>query len=383
MYNDFLKPVSEELQDFAKSCNSFALGQAIKFREDVIEIDEKSNDKIAIIGVTESRSKQKDLIEDVDFSLVRTQLYELQMGNWSIDLYDFGDVVYYDDKAETEKVFREVTNGLIRDGYVVVILGGNPSLGYQQYRAYDEIVDKVYYLTIDHKLRLGKDEAQTTENNYLTKIISNEPFNLLDYTNIGFQTYFVAQEKLDLLDQLNFDAVRLGVISENVKEIEPYSRDANAALLNLSSLQGSDFSSSKNMTPNGFTSREICALTRYLGFSNKLTSLYVCDYIENYKKLDHLLIAQMIWYFIDGKNHRPEIKSFEDTQYFEKIFVPTEGYNYIFYRNIFTNQLWIEVDNTVDGERKIEIISCSEKDYEQALNGEIPNRWWKYFKKFY
>lgn len=383
MYKDFLKPVSEELQDFAKSCNSFALGQAIKFREDVIKIDEKSNDKIAIIGVTESRSKQKDLIEDVDFSLVRTQLYELQMGNWSIDLYDFGDVVYYDDKAETEKVFREVTNGLIRDGYVVVILGGNPSLGYQQYRAYDEIVDKVYYLTIDHKLRLGKDEAQTTENNYLTKIISNEPFNLLDYTNIGFQTYFVAQEKLDLLDQLNFDAVRLGVISENVKEIEPYSRDANAALLNLSSLQGSDFSSSKKMTPNGFTSREICALTRYLGFSNKLTSLYVCDYIENYKKLDHLLIAQMIWYFIDGKNHRPEIKSFEDTQYFEKIFVPTEGYNYIFYRNIFTNQLWIEVDNTVDGERKIEIISCSEKDYEQALNGEIPNRWWKYFKKFY
>ncbi len=383
MYKDFLKPVSEELQDFAKSCNSFALGQVIKFREDVIEIDEKSNDKIAIIGVTEFRSKQKDLIEDVDFSLVRTQLYELQMGNWSIDLYDFGDVIYYDDKAETEKVFREVTNGLIRDGYVVVILGGNPSLGYQQYRAYDEIVDKVYYLTIDHKLRLGKDEVQTTENNYLTKIISNEPFNLLDYTNIGFQTYFVAQEKLDLLDQLNFDAVRLGIISENVKEIEPYSRDANAALLNLSSLQGSDFSSSKNMTPNGFTSREICALTRYLGFSNKLTSLYVCDYIENYKKLDHLLISQMIWYFIDGKNHRPEIKSFEDTQYFEKIFVPTEGYNYIFYRNIFTNQLWIEVDNTVDGERKIEIISCSEKDYEQALNGGIPNRWWKYFKKFY
>ena len=383
MYNDFLKPVSEELQDFAKSCNSFALGTSIKFRKNVLETAENTNDKIAIIGVTESRSKQKDLIEDVDFSLIRTQLYELQMGNWSIDLYDFGDVNYYDDKHETEKVFREVTNGLIRDGYNVVILGGNPSLGYQQYRAYDELVDKINYLTIDHKLRLGKDEAQTTETNYLTKIISNEPFNLLDYTNIGFQTYFVAQEKLDLLDQLNFEAVRLGVISENLKEIEPYSRDIHAALLNLSSLQGSDFSSSKNMTPNGFTSREICALTRYLGFSNKLSSLYVCDYIENYKKLDHLLIAQMTWYFIDGKNHRPEIKSFDDTQYFEKIFVPTEGYNYIFYRNTVTNQLWIEVDNTIDGERKFEIISCSEKDYEQALNGEIPNRWWKYFKKFY
>ena len=91
----------------------------------------------------------------------------------------------------------------------------------------------------------------------------------------------------------------------------------------------------------------------------------------------------MIWYFIDGKNHRPEIKSFDDTQYFDKIFVPTEGYNYIFYRNVYTNQWWIEVDNTVDNERKVEIISCSEKDYQQALDGEIPNRWWKYFKKFY
>ena len=383
MYKDFLKPVTEELQDFAKSCNSFSLGASIKFQEDILEIEENATDKIAIIGVTESRSKQKDLIEDVEFSLIRTQLYELQMGNWTIDLYDFGDINYYDDKHETETVFREVTNGLIKDGYIVVILGGSPSLGYQQYRAYDEVINKINYLSIDYKLRLGNDESQTTDQNYLTKIISNAPFNLLDYTNIGFQTYFVAQEKQDLIHQLNFEAIRLGVIAESVKEVEPFSRETNAALINLSSLQGSDFSSTKNMTPNGFTSREICAIARYLGFSNKLTSLYVCDYIENYKKLDHFLVAQMIWYFIDGKNHRPEIKSFDDTQYFDKIFVPTEGYNYIFYRNVYTNQWWIEVDNTVDGERSFEIISCSEKDYEQALNGEIPNRWWKYFKKFY
>ena len=383
MYKDFLTPVSEELQDFAKSCNSFSLGASMKFQENILEIEENVTDKIAIIGVTESRSKQKDLIEDVEFNLIRTQLYELQMGDWTLDLYDFGDIHYYADKHETESVFREVTNGLIRDGYIVVILGGSPSLGYQQYRAYDEVVNKVYYLSIDHQLRLGKDEEQTTDRNYLTKIISNEPFNLLDYTNIGFQTYFVAQEKLDLINQLNFEAVRLGIIAESVKEIESFSRDANAALVNLSSIQGSCFSSTKNMTPNGFTPREICALTRYLGFSNKLTSIYVCDYIENYKKLDHLLVAQMIWYFIDGKNHCPEIKSFDDTQYFDKIFVPTEGNNYIFYRNVYTNQWWIEVDNTIDNERKVEIISCSEKDYQQALDGEIPNRWWKYFKKFY
>ena len=199
MYKDFLKPVTEELQDFAKSCNSFSLGASIKFQEDILEIEENAIDKIAIIGVTESRSKQKDLIEDFECILIITQLYELQMGTWTIDLYDFGDINDHDDKHETETVFREVTNGLIKDGYIVVILGGSPSLGYQQYRAYDEVINKINYLSIDYKLRLGNDESQTTDQNYLTKIISNEPFNLLDYTNIGFQTYFVAQEKLDLI----------------------------------------------------------------------------------------------------------------------------------------------------------------------------------------
>ena len=72
-------------------------------------------------------------------------------------------------------------------------------------------------------------------------------------------------EKQDLIQQLNFEAIRLGVIAESVKEIEPFSRDVNAALINLSSMQGTDFSSTKNMTPNGFTSREICAIARYLG----------------------------------------------------------------------------------------------------------------------
>ena len=79
MYKDFLTPVSEELQDFAKSCNSFSLGASMKFQENILEIEENVTDKIAIIGVTESRSKQKDLIEDVEFNLIRTQLYELQM----------------------------------------------------------------------------------------------------------------------------------------------------------------------------------------------------------------------------------------------------------------------------------------------------------------
>ena len=60
MFTDYLKPVSKELQDFAKSCNSFCLGGSLNFEQDVL-IDKKTTnngiDKIAIIGVQETRSK--------------------------------------------------------------------------------------------------------------------------------------------------------------------------------------------------------------------------------------------------------------------------------------------------------------------------------------
>jgi len=142
MYKDFLKPVSEELQDFAKSCNSFSLGTSIKFREDFIKED-SIDKKIALIGVTEPRSKQNDVIEDVDFNLIRTQLYELQLGNWNIDLYDLGDLIFNDNKSESETIFEKVLHGLLKDKYIVIILGGSPSLGYYQYRSYDNIINKI------------------------------------------------------------------------------------------------------------------------------------------------------------------------------------------------------------------------------------------------
>jgi hypothetical protein len=43
---------------------------------------------------------------------------------------------------------------------------------------------------------------------YLTKII-DEPNNLFNYCNIGYQTYYNSQEEIDLIEKLFFDAYRL------------------------------------------------------------------------------------------------------------------------------------------------------------------------------
>ena len=47
MFADFLKPVSKELQDFAKSCNSFCLGSFVKFTEELnIGLNSSTEDKL-------------------------------------------------------------------------------------------------------------------------------------------------------------------------------------------------------------------------------------------------------------------------------------------------------------------------------------------------
>ena len=384
MYTDFLKPVTKELQDFAKSCNSFCIGANVNFENEILidPVEFKKKDKIALIGVQEFRSLNSDEQEDTDFNFLRTSLYELKKGNWTLPIYDFGDVIASDHKVESGEVLQKVLEALLKDNFFVIIIGGSSSLGYYQYRAYDGLVKNLNYFSVDEKIRFGNPLLQANDNNYLSKIIDSEPLNLLDYTNIGYQTYFVGQEELDLIEQLNFEAIRLGQINLDIKEVEPYTREANAGLINLSSIEANCYESCNDLTPNGFNSREICGIAKYIGISSVLSSIYISNYIERYKKVDHLLVSQVIWYLLDGRNHRPEIKSFDDTQYFDKIFVPSDVQVFVFYRNIQTDQWWIEIKEAVE-EGELRIIPCSQQDYTRALAGEIPNKWWKYFKKFY
>ena len=384
MFTDYLKPVSKELQDFSKSCNSFCLGATLKFEKEIAldanRIEPK--EKIAIIGVQETRSKNSDPQEDIDFDIIRRSLYELKMGNWFIPIYDFGDLLPDVDKSTTGENLQKVLEGLLKEKYFVIILGGSPSLSYYQYRAYDSIVKNINYFSVDEKLRFGNEILQPNDDNYLTKIITSEPLNLLDFANIGYQTYFVAQEELDLIGQLNFDAYRLGEINQSIQEVEHIVREAHAGMMNLSSIEANYFKSTKDLTPNGFNSREICGVAKYIGSSHVLQSIYISNYIEKYKKVDHLLLSQIIWYILEGRNHRPEIKSFDDTQYFEKIFVPSDIQIFVFYHNLETDQWWLEI-NENENEDKMQIVPCSKQDYIKAVNGDIPNKWWKYFKKFY
>jgi len=53
----------------------------------------------------------------------------------------------------------------------------------------------VNLVTIDSKFDIGTQESLSSYNSYLSKIIVDEPNNLFNFSNIGYQTYLNSQER--------------------------------------------------------------------------------------------------------------------------------------------------------------------------------------------
>ncbi len=159
-------------------------------------------------------------------------------------------------------------------------------------------------------------------NPILSKIIVEEPNNLFNYSNIGFQTYFNSQEEIDLIEKLFFDAFRLGEVCNNISISEPVFRDADLVSVDLTSVKSSDSGNFTTFHPNGFNGKEICSLSRYAGISDKVSSLGIFNH--NGSKQEAMLIAQIIWYFIEGVHYRSNEYPFGSKENYIKYTVPFE-----------------------------------------------------------
>ena len=65
--------------------------------------------------------------------------------------------------------------------------------------------------------------------------------------------------------------------------------------------RAAELSSRQKFSPNGFDGKEICAISRYAGISNKVSSFGIFEYkSSNEDEVTEMLISQIIWYFIEG-----------------------------------------------------------------------------------
>ena len=377
---DFLVPVDNEIIDFVEQLSSQHLGSKVVFHTNK-EFPNIDKINIAIIGVLENRG-QKDALTSVNLHYIRKELYSLFPGNWEKNIADFGDIPHGETLQDTYFALQKLIETLIKQKIIPIVIGGSQDLTYAIYRGYDTFEQMVNLVSIDSKFDIGKQESSFSYDSYLSKIIVEEPNNLFNFSNIGYQTYYNSQEEIDLIEKLFFDAYRLGEVSNNIHVSEPVFRDADIVSFDMTAVKSSFSGSMSPFVPNGFNGKEICALARYTGISDKVSSIGLFNH--NSSKQESVLLAQIIWYLIEGINFRSNEYPYGSKEDYLKFIVPIEEGDVVFYKSNKTDRWWIEISFFSDQHNKTKkhtLLPCTHEDYLAACNEELPKRWWKAQRK--
>ena len=379
-----LTPISDRLFESIKLSHFQSLGRKLKLHTSQT-LPDLEDVNIAIFGVLETRNATDDIGETFQLDEVRKSLYSLFPGNWSVNIVDLEDLKNGASVNDTYFAVSQLIKSLLEQKIIPIIIGGSQDLTYANYRAYDTIRPMINIVNIDKSFDLGDSSKPITNSSYIGKVILEKPYNLFNYTTLGYQTYFNAQEEIDLMEKLYFEYYRLGNINKNIKTVEPALRDADLVTVDLKSVKSSEVSIKQKYSPNGFDGKEICAISRYAGISNRVSSFGIYEYNPSPDdEATSMLIAQMIWYFIEGYCCRQKDDQFQNTDDFNKYTVLVESQELVFYKSLKTGRWWIETPFlafTDTKQKKYSLLACMQEDYEQATKGIIPERWYKACKK--
>ncbi|GAA4298164.1 formimidoylglutamase [Aestuariibaculum suncheonense] len=382
---NFFSPVSDLVLAHNELLSPQALGKKIKIHSVKKGFPDLKGVDIAVFGVLENRNDVNYIGETFQLNEVRKTFYSLFPGSWSTTVADLGDIQRGETVDDTYFALKNTVAELIKQNIIPVIIGGTQDLTYAVYRAYDNIQPMVNLVNVDCKFDLGDSSKPIKNNSFVGKIILDEPYNLFNYATIGYQTYFNSQEEKDLMDSLYFESYRLGEISNNVTIVEPVMRDANIVSVDLTAVRGSEVSLKQKFSPNGLDGKEICAMARYAGISNKVSSFGIYEYKPSKDDdMTSMLISQILWYFIEGVNCRINDEDFTDDRSYQKFISLVEDQELVFYKSIKTGRWWIEIPFLSNVNNKLKrhtLLPCMHQDYIDACQNKVPERWYKAFQK--
>lgn len=377
----FLSPISRYVLAHREIQPVGTLGKKIEVHAQKGELPDLDNVKFAIFGVKENRDDVDFIGAEISFDPYRKAFYSLYPGNWNHKIVDLGDIERGETAQDTRFAVKEVTAELLKKKIVPLILGGSQDLAYSQYRAYDGLSEMINVVNVDNRFDLGNADLPISNKSYVSKMVVEKPYNLFNYSVLGYQSFFNSPHEIGFLDKLYFEAFRLGEICADITVAEPILRDADMVTFDVTAIKSSELSYKTNNSPNGFDGREICAISRYAGISNKVKSFGVyelSDFIES--RSGAMLVAQILWYFIEGYNFRVEDDDFDDENSFTTYKVPVEDEILIFKKSNKTERWWIVIPFISNVNTKLKrrtLLPCTYGDYLSACNQEFPERWLK------
>lgn len=373
----FLNPVKEEVIENSHLTHKKQIGNTITIFKNEEDFPDLEGYQVALLGVEEERNAvDNEGCKDAP-DAIRHALYPL-FNHWpDLKIVDLGNVKSGLRVEDTYYALGEVFLTLLKYHIVPIFIGGSQDLTYPIYNVYENTGKLVNIIAIDPRFDIGEEGESLNSESYLSHIILHQPNFLFNYTNIGYQTYYIDNENISLMKQLLFDIYRLGTIKNRPELTEPLLRNADIITIDAAAFCASDVPGLKHGSPNGLSGEDGCKMTRYAGMNQKLTSIgffnYNPQYDINYQSANNL--AEMVWYFLEGfslrQNDYPTTENRDD---FTRYIVHLENYDdLIFLCHKTSGKWWMEIAE--------HFIPCAKNDYDMAMRNELPDRWWQFYQK--
>jgi arginase family enzyme len=332
------------------------------------QIPDMEGVELVIMGIGENRGKDLTAKESTAPDAIRKQLYQLHCWHEELKIADIGNIIRGAQINDSYAALQTVLAELISTGKKVLILGGSHDLTLAQCGAYKNLNQIIEASCIDALIDLKGDSILRDEN-FLLDMLTGEPNMVKNYNHIGFQSYFVHPRLLETMDKLRFDCYRVGVVRENIEEMEPVLRNSHLVSFDLAALKN-NIVPTKCISPNGFTGEEACSLSQFAGSSSNLSSFGIYGYVpENDPQgIAAMQVAQMIWYFIDGIQKNKIEANLNETALFNEFHACFADIDSVFLQSKKTGRWWMQLPDK-------SFIACSHSDYVKASHNDIPERW--------
>jgi len=382
------KPVDKKSIGFTETnYDSTQLISTVLFYDTAASLDIQEA-QLAIIGVPESRNSNLNASCSLAPDEIRRQFYQLFSWKQNVRIIDLGNLIVGKTAADTYEALSEVVSYLIDNKVIPIILGGSNDLAFANYRAYEKLEKVANVVSVDSRFDLGSEKQPIRSDAYLNKIVLQQPNFLLNYANIGYQTYLNSPATIKLMEDLFFETYRVGTMRKDMEDVEPIVRNADMVSIDISSVRRGDAPGCPFSSANGFYGEEICQVSKYAGVSDKLSSFGIFEYdpMMDYNNQTSQLISHILWYFVEGFINRQSDTQFKNKQDYKQYSIAVSGSlsELVFYCSRKTGRWWVLVP-MLNKEKNLTqnyFLPCSQKDYEMACEDKIPDRWWKAYNKF-
>ena len=342
---------------------------------------------IAIMGVSEVRNTYRNPSCSLAPDEIRRQFYQLYNWRKPVRILDLGNLRLGQTVEDTYSAVSEVVAYLVENKVIPIILGGGNDLAYANYRAYELLERVVNVVDIDACFDLGTETAPIRSDAYVNKLVLQQPNFLLNYSNIGYQSYMNSPESVNMMESLYFETYRVGFMRRNLEEVEPVVRNADMVSLDISAVRRPDAPGCPHNSSNGFYGEEICQISKYVGLSDKLSSfgIYEYDPTLDFNNQTSQLIAHILWYFVEGFLYRMNDGQFKNKDDYRQFNVSVSGAldELVFFNSRKSGRWWVIVPMYQKDSDHVQnyYLPCSKRDFDLACEDKISDRWWRTYHK--